>query len=70
MGTSSFGSGDPTVIFDIFKDPIYLGLLVLSEGFKFLIGTITLLVTIFIFFDINEQKNNTGAIDKINTIGS
>tara|TARA_R110000787_G_scaffold190356_4_gene301802 strand:- start:1925 stop:2818 length:894 start_codon:yes stop_codon:yes gene_type:complete len=70
MGTSTFGSEDPTEMMEIFKDPIYLALLVISEVFKFSFSTITLLVTIFVFFDINEQKNNTGAIDKIDTIGS
>lgn len=69
MGTSTFGSGDPTEVFEIFKDPIYIGLLTLSYFIQFLFYTITLLVTIFIFFDINEQKNNSGAIDKIDSIG-
>ena len=69
MGTSTFGSGDPTEVLEIFKDPIYLGLISLSYFIQFLFYTITLLVTIFIFFDINEQKNNSGAIDKIDSIG-
>jgi hypothetical protein len=69
IGTSAFG-GDPTEMMNLFKDPIYLVLLTFSYFIQFLFYTITLLVTIFIFFDINEQKNNSGAIDKIDAIGS
>ena len=69
IGTSAFDS-DPTEMMNLFKDPIYLVLLTFSYFIKFLFYTITLLVTIFIFFDINEQKNNSGAIDKIDAIGS
>tara|TARA_R110001632_G_scaffold29662_10_gene78612 strand:- start:458 stop:1348 length:891 start_codon:yes stop_codon:yes gene_type:complete len=68
MGTSAF-EGDPTEMINTLNDPIYLALLTLSHFIQFLFYTITLLVTIFVFFDINEQKNNTGAIDKIDTIG-
>ena len=69
IGTSAF-AGDPTEMMNLFKDPIYLVLLTFSYFIQFLFYTITLLVTIFIFFDINEQKNNSGAIDKIDAIGS
>jgi len=60
---------DPTAIFDLFKDPIYLVLNVLSYTFQFILYSITTIAGVFIYFDLNEQKNLTGTIDKIDSIG-
>jgi hypothetical protein len=61
---------DPTEVFSLFKDPIYLLLNVLSYGFQFLLSSITLIVGAFIYFDLNEKKNLTGTMEQIDSIGS
>lgn len=60
---------EPTAIFDMFKDPIYLVLNILSYAFQFLLYSITTISGVFIYFDLNEQKHLTGTIDKIEGIG-
>ena len=65
VGTMTFDASNPTEMMYLFKDPIYLILIIFSEGFKFFLIPITLIVTVFIFFDINEQENNKRAIDKV-----
>ncbi|RPD94494.1 hypothetical protein EGM88_12195 [Aureibaculum marinum] len=63
------GSDDPTEVFNIFKDPIYIGLNVLSYIGKFVLSSITLISAVFIYYDLNEQKNLTGTIEKIDSLG-
>lgn len=63
------GKEDPTSIMTIYKDPIYLVLLVFSYAIRFLLYTVTLISTIFIYFDINEQKHASGSIDMIDSLG-
>lgn len=58
MGFSSFDASNPMEMMNLYKDPIYLMLIFISEGFKFFLIPITLIVTVFIFFDINEQEKN------------
>ncbi|WP_456376206.1 hypothetical protein [Lutibacter sp.] len=60
---------DPTAIFEIFKDPIYLMLNVVSYVFQFVLYSIPLISTVFIYFDLNEQKNFTGTFEKIESLG-
>ncbi len=61
---------DPTAIFSIFKDPIYLVLNLGSYVFQFILYSIPLISTVFIYFDLNEQKNLTGTIEKIENLGN
>lgn len=69
MGTV-MQSEDPTAIFEIFKDPVYLLLNVFSYVFQFILYSIPLISTVFIYFDLNEQKNSTGTFEKIDNLGS
>ena len=66
----SLGSEDPTEVFDILSDPIYLVLLFFSYFINFLIYMVTLITSVFIYFDINEQKYASGSIDMIDNLGS
>ena len=63
------GEEDPTAVFNLFKDPIYIALNVLSYIGKFILSSITLIATVFIYYDLNEQKNLTGTIEKIDSLG-
>jgi len=69
MGTM-VGSDDPTAVFSIFKDPIYLVLNILSYVFQFILYSIPLISTVFVYFDLNEQKNLTGTFEIIENIGN
>ena len=69
MGTV-MGGNDPTEIFSIFKDPIYLVLNVFSYVFQFILYSIPLISTVFIYYDLNEQKNLTGTFEKIDSLGA
>ena len=62
-------SQDATEVFNIFNDPIYIGLNVLSFVGKYVLSSITLIATVFIYYDLNEQKNLTGTLEKIDSIG-
>ena len=53
-----FVSSDTTELMNLYKDPIYLSLTIFSEIIKYLLIPISLVVTVFIFFDINEQHQN------------
>lgn len=68
LGTS-LSSEDPTAVFGLFSDPIYLLLTVLSYVGQFLLSSITLIASVFIYYDLNEQKNLTGTIEKIDSLG-
>ena len=64
------GTEDPTAVFSIFKDPIYLVLNILSYVFQFILYSIPLISTVFVYYDLNEQKNQTGTFEKIDSIGN
>ena len=68
MGTMA-KSDDPLGVFSIFKDPIYLALNVGSYIFQFILYAIPLISTVFIYFDLNEQKNHSGTYELIDSIG-
>jgi hypothetical protein len=68
LGTS-LSNEDPTAVFGLFSDPIYLLLTVLSYVGQFLLSSITLIASVFIYYDLNEQKNLTGTIEKIDSLG-
>ncbi|MFD0762487.1 hypothetical protein ACFQZW_10370 [Lutibacter aestuarii] len=69
MGTM-MQNEDPTAVFEIFKDPIYLILNIFSYLFQFILYSIPLISTVFIYFDLNEQKNFTGTFEKIENLGN
>ncbi|MBP8792349.1 MAG: hypothetical protein KBH29_04140 [Lutibacter sp.] len=69
MGTMA-ESEDPIGIFSIFKDPIYLALNIGSYIFQFILYAIPLISTVFIYFDLNEQKNHSGTYEMIDSIGN
>ena len=58
---------DAVEILAIFKDPIYIVLLVVSYFIKFILYTVTTVATVFIYYDIKEQRN--ASTDGINEIG-
>lgn len=62
-------SGDTAQFFGVYQDPVYLILNVISAIGKFMFYSITLITNVFLYFDINEQKNLTGTIEKIDSIG-
>ena len=68
MGTG-MSIEDPTAIFGLFSDPIYLVLYVISIVGQLMFYAITLITNVFLYFDINEQKNLTGTIETIDNIG-
>ena len=63
------GNDDPTEVFSLFSDPIYLILNVISIVGQLMFYSITLITNVFLYFDINEQKNLTGTIETIDNIG-
>ena len=62
-------SQDPTAVFGLFSDPIYLLLNLISIVGQLMFYAITLVTNVFIYFDINEQKNLTGTIETIDSLG-
>ena len=68
LGTS-IGQEDPTAIAGVFSDPIYFLLNVLSYVGQFMLSSITLIATVFIYYDLNEQKNLTGTLERIEKLG-
>ncbi len=69
MGTS-LGEDDPTAVVGLFSDPIYFLLNVLSYAGQFILSSVTLISSVFIYYDLNEQKNLTGTLERIENIGS
>lgn len=68
LGTS-IGQEDPTAVVGIFSDPIYFLLNVVSYVGQFMLSSITLIATVFIYYDLNEQKNLTGTLERIDKLG-
>ncbi|APG64741.1 hypothetical protein LPB136_04920 [Tenacibaculum todarodis] len=66
---SGIGENDPMAIMSIFSDPIYLFLTVVSYVGRFLFYAVTLVSTVLIYFDINEQKYASGTIEQIDRLG-
>lgn len=63
------GRNNSTAVLGLFSDPIYLLLNAISVIGKFLFYTISLITNVFLYFDINEKKNATGTIEKIESLG-
>lgn len=55
--------------FNIFNDPIYLLLNMISTLIQFLMNIVLLVTTSFIFFNLNEKKNFTGTYERIDNLG-
>lgn len=55
--------------FNVFNDPIYLILNILSTLVQFLMNLIFLVATSLIFFNLNEKKNFTGTFERIENLG-
>lgn len=68
MGIFS-GEMDAETMVDIFKDPIYLLLNVVSAVAQFLLNLISVVAGAFIYFNLNEKKNFTGTYEKIQSLG-
>lgn len=69
MGTI-ITANDPEAMIDAFKDPVYLGLNGISYIGQFFLYAVTLISNVFLYFDIDEQKNASGAMDKIDSLGN
>ncbi|UBZ13060.1 hypothetical protein LDL77_14360 [Flagellimonas marinaquae] len=55
--------------FNVFNDPIYLLLNILSTLVQFMMNIIFLVATSLIFFNLNEKKNFTGTFERIESLG-
>lgn len=55
---------------EIFVDPIYWMLNLLSYAFQYLLNFVTIIASAFIYFNLNERKNFTGTFETINNIGT
>lgn len=58
---------DTTELSSAFADPIYLSLIAFSYFAKFILHIVSIVVSVFIYYDIREQKNPSS--DIINEIG-
>jgi len=68
MGVFS-GELDAEGVLDIFKDPIYILLNIISTLGNFLLNLITIIAGAFIYFNLNEKKNFTGTYERIENLG-
>lgn len=68
MGIFS-GEVDPAHI-NLFNDPILVILNLLSYLVQFLLHFITVVSSAFIYFNLNERKNFTGTLERIESIGN
>ena len=63
-------ANDPLAMADALKDPVYLLLNGISYIGQFILYGITLVSQVLLFFDIQEQKYGTGALEKIDNLGN
>lgn len=68
MGIFS-GEIDGEGMIDMFKDPIYILLNVISTIAQFLLNLISIIAGVFIYFNLNEKKNFTGTYERIDSLG-
>ncbi|MEM0517071.1 MULTISPECIES: hypothetical protein [Aequorivita] len=59
-------SADPSVMFDW----VYLSLSTVGMVFQYLLYTIIVICSAFIYFNLNEKKNFTGTIEAIDSLGA
>lgn len=67
MGVFS-GEMDAESMGDVF-DPVYIFLDLLAYTVQFVLQTVSLVAAAFIFFDLNEKKNFTGTLERIQNLG-
>ncbi len=65
----NIGEKDPTKMLSFMQDPLYILFNAISIIGQFLLYSVTLVTNVFLYFDINEQKNATGTFEKIESIG-
>lgn len=53
-----------------FMDWIYLALTVVASVAQYLLYSIVVIATVFVYFNLNEKKNHTGAYEKIDNLGN
>jgi hypothetical protein len=63
------GEIDAEGMMDMFKDPIYILLNVISTLAQFLLNLISIIAGVFIYFNLNEKKNFTGTYERIDSLG-
>ncbi|MBQ4914487.1 hypothetical protein J8L85_08575 [Maribacter sp. MMG018] len=68
MGIFS-GEIDAESVMGVTKDPIYILLNVLNTVGQFLLNLISVIATVFIYFNLNEKKNFTGTYERIENLG-
>lgn len=68
MGILS-GEVDAENMGEIFQDPIYLFLNMISALAQFLLNLISVIAGAFIYFNLNEKKNFTGTYERIQGLG-
>jgi hypothetical protein len=68
MGILS-GEMDAESMGDLFKDPIYLFLNMISALAQFLLNLISVIAAALIYFNLNEKKNFTGTYERIQGLG-
>ncbi len=66
---TSVKDNDPTAVMGILSDPIYVVLNVISYTGRFLLSAVTIISTVFVYFDLNEQKFHSGTIETIDSLG-
>ena len=55
--------------YNVFSDPIYILLNVLSTLFSLFLNLIFIVASAFIYFHLNEKRNFTGTYERISNIG-
>jgi len=68
MGILS-GEVDAESMLDIFKDPIYFLLNMISSLAQFFLNLISVIAGAFVYFNLNEKKNFTGTYERIKSLG-
>lgn len=68
MGIFS-GEIDAESVMNVTKDPIYILLNVFNTVGQFLLNLISVIATVFIYFNLNEKKNFTGTYERIENLG-
>ena len=63
------GSTDNVSIIDIFNDPVYVVVTLISFFGKYVFYSVTFIASAFIYFDLNEQKYKTGMNERIDNLG-
>jgi len=63
------GETDPTETLGIFTDPTFIILNIISMLFKFILNLISLIASVFIYFNLNEIKNFEGTYERIQNLG-